>query len=497
MPPCSPGARSRPRRGARRRAVSSSGSPTPTSTAAFASQRPAVGHRQRLAELALEAGLVEERGEPAVERGVDRVGAGAERAALAHDRDREQLGGDAVGGRGDDGERERHECSGGVGGWSVAGIRVVGADGPEGALLPAGERVDEVGEPVEVRHDLAVGRASPRAAAATARRSARRTTVRATSSAAATRFSPGSTNSVRRLVARGDVVDDRLERRRPSSSVVSETPGVELARGSPARWRARRRPRTARAGAARAARRAPSRARSRRGRARAPRPLRRPRRTRRVRTCPCRPVRRRAGRCAVVARARVDLRSHRASESTTGRSLQPCGQWRVRSRRCVRYPCAMSAVPDPSRATPPADPEPRRSSTLKAVDPHRAPEAVDQERPRVRGAGRGRACSTERDALARRRSSRSSRFCLAASGTYFLNDAADAEADRLHPTKRLPPDRGRRPRACARARVIAVVLILLSLVDHRADQRRQAHRRRRRLRRSSRSRTRSGSSTSR
>lgn len=30
-------------------------------------------------------------------------------------------------------------------------------------------------------------------------------------------------------------------------------------------------------------------------------------------------------------------------------------------------------------------------------------------------------------------------FCLAASGTYFLNDAADVEADRRHPTKRLRP----------------------------------------------------------
>ncbi len=30
-------------------------------------------------------------------------------------------------------------------------------------------------------------------------------------------------------------------------------------------------------------------------------------------------------------------------------------------------------------------------------------------------------------------------FCLAASGTYFLNDAIDAQADRAHPTKRLRP----------------------------------------------------------
>ena len=30
-------------------------------------------------------------------------------------------------------------------------------------------------------------------------------------------------------------------------------------------------------------------------------------------------------------------------------------------------------------------------------------------------------------------------FCLAASGTYFLNDALDVEADRRHPTKRNRP----------------------------------------------------------
>lgn len=52
-------------------------------------------------------------------------------------------------------------------------------------------------------------------------------------------------------------------------------------------------------------------------------------------------------------------------------------------------------------------------------------------------------------------------FCFAASGTYFLNDANDAEADRLHPTKRL------RPIAAGdldvrSARIIAVVLILIS-----------------------------------
>ncbi len=54
-------------------------------------------------------------------------------------------------------------------------------------------------------------------------------------------------------------------------------------------------------------------------------------------------------------------------------------------------------------------------------------------------------------------------FCLAASGTYFLNDASDAEADRLHPTKRL------RPIAAGdldvrTARIIAAVLVVLALL---------------------------------
>jgi decaprenyl-phosphate phosphoribosyltransferase len=53
-------------------------------------------------------------------------------------------------------------------------------------------------------------------------------------------------------------------------------------------------------------------------------------------------------------------------------------------------------------------------------------------------------------------------FCLAASGTYFLNDAKDAEVDRLHPTKRLRPIAAGDLDART-ARIIAVVLILLSV----------------------------------
>ena len=52
-------------------------------------------------------------------------------------------------------------------------------------------------------------------------------------------------------------------------------------------------------------------------------------------------------------------------------------------------------------------------------------------------------------------------FCLAASATYFLNDAADVEADRLHPVKRTRPIAAGLLDPTA-ARVIAVVLIVLA-----------------------------------
>jgi decaprenyl-phosphate phosphoribosyltransferase len=54
-------------------------------------------------------------------------------------------------------------------------------------------------------------------------------------------------------------------------------------------------------------------------------------------------------------------------------------------------------------------------------------------------------------------------FCLAASATYLLNDAADAEADRLHPVKRGRPIAAGHldPNA---ARGIAVVLVVLAVV---------------------------------
>jgi decaprenyl-phosphate phosphoribosyltransferase len=53
-------------------------------------------------------------------------------------------------------------------------------------------------------------------------------------------------------------------------------------------------------------------------------------------------------------------------------------------------------------------------------------------------------------------------FCAAASGTYFLNDAADVDADRRHPTKRLRPvAAGQIPVGLARA--VGVFLLIASL----------------------------------
>jgi decaprenyl-phosphate phosphoribosyltransferase len=53
-------------------------------------------------------------------------------------------------------------------------------------------------------------------------------------------------------------------------------------------------------------------------------------------------------------------------------------------------------------------------------------------------------------------------FCLAASGTYFLNDALDAEADREHPTKRLRPVAAGTLSVTA-ARAIGITLVIAGI----------------------------------
>jgi decaprenyl-phosphate phosphoribosyltransferase len=53
-------------------------------------------------------------------------------------------------------------------------------------------------------------------------------------------------------------------------------------------------------------------------------------------------------------------------------------------------------------------------------------------------------------------------FCLAASGTYFLNDAADVEADRLHPRKRSRPVASG-ALSVTTARITGVVLVVAGI----------------------------------
>ena len=118
-------------------------------------------------------------------------------------------------------------------------------------------------------------------------------------------------------------------------------------------------------------------------------------------------------------------------------------------RAAVRYPCTMSAAADPSRATPPTRPGGAPFLDAEGRHPHRAPKQWTKN-VLVFAAPAAAGVLDQRDALLQTLVAFVG-FCLAASGTYFLNDANDAEADRLHPTKRLAPDRGRRPRRAHRA----------------------------------------------
>lgn len=55
-------------------------------------------------------------------------------------------------------------------------------------------------------------------------------------------------------------------------------------------------------------------------------------------------------------------------------------------------------------------------------------------------------------------------FCLAASGTYYLNDALDVDADRAHPTKRhRPVASGAVPAGLAKALGVALMLVPIGL----------------------------------
>jgi decaprenyl-phosphate phosphoribosyltransferase len=121
----------------------------------------------------------------------------------------------------------------------------------------------------------------------------------------------------------------------------------------------------------------------------------------------------------------------------------------------------MSAPPDPARPTPAPSSSPApRPSKVRAI--------VKTARPKqwtknvlVFAAPAAAGVLDQRDAILKTLVAFVG-FCLAASATYFLNDANDVDVDRLHPTKRL------RPIAAGdldvrTARVIAVVLIVLAL----------------------------------
>jgi len=119
----------------------------------------------------------------------------------------------------------------------------------------------------------------------------------------------------------------------------------------------------------------------------------------------------------------------------------------------------MSAVPDPVPAGSPEDA--RSTSALRA--------AIRTARPKqwtknvlVFAAPAAAGVLDERDAMLQTLVAFVA-FCLAASATYLLNDAADYEADRLHPVKRSRPIAAGHLTPNA-ARVIAVVLIVLAAI---------------------------------
>src|SRR6476646_6023602 len=120
----------------------------------------------------------------------------------------------------------------------------------------------------------------------------------------------------------------------------------------------------------------------------------------------------------------------------------------------------MAAVPEPSSETPPGDPPPSPGrSPLRAV--------ISTARPKqwtknvlVFAAPAAAGVLDQGDAILETLVAFVA-FCLAASATYLLNDAADAVADRLHPTKR------KRPIAAGElspnaARGVAIVLIVIA-----------------------------------
>jgi decaprenyl-phosphate phosphoribosyltransferase len=131
----------------------------------------------------------------------------------------------------------------------------------------------------------------------------------------------------------------------------------------------------------------------------------------------------------------------------------------------------MAAVPDPSDAAQPVDPPapgaapnavPARSTSLLRSIVRTARPKQWTKNVLVFAAPLAAGVLDDGDALLKTLVAFVA-FCLAASGAYFLNDASDAVADRLHPTKRF------RPVAAGElsvnlARGIAIGLIVASLL---------------------------------
>jgi decaprenyl-phosphate phosphoribosyltransferase len=123
----------------------------------------------------------------------------------------------------------------------------------------------------------------------------------------------------------------------------------------------------------------------------------------------------------------------------------------------------MSAVPEPAPESPTGDAAPfARPSQLRAI--------VTTARPKqwiknvlVFAAPAAAGVLDEADAVAQTLIAFVA-FCLAASATYLLNDAADAEADRLHPTKRSRPiAAGNLSPGFARGTAIGLILVACAI----------------------------------
>ena len=122
----------------------------------------------------------------------------------------------------------------------------------------------------------------------------------------------------------------------------------------------------------------------------------------------------------------------------------------------------MSLAPErPPAASPPGDPTPARSPSLARSILRTARPKQWAKNVLVFAAPGAAGVLNEPDELVRTLVAFVA-FCLAASGTYFLNDASDAEADRHHPVKRSRPVAAGHLSVVV-ARVIAIVLMAAAL----------------------------------